>query len=286
LDVPLDLIPPPFLPSFEFYAYDGHETATRLVYYAPNDLLGAVQFGQGGDFMRLIQTPSTRLRDPETLVFASMHALKRFPNDYTIACSAMCVIGYRILDNEVNDSDIRKLFDETSRQLISIKPSIQLGLYLRWHSSLRLIMGYLAYQDGDLSSAHTHFEKIVDFADDIATWPQSLTNILLAVLISGYLSCEAGDTDRAIQTWGRAEGILRYGAGVAQFQNFYAYGELGNAVRAAQECYVAMTAAKEGGVIRNVALAPEGRVIDLQHIPSPVGRLVAARKAQRSTSNT
>jgi hypothetical protein len=280
LNIPLDLIPAPLLPDFEFYAFDGVETATKLSYFAPNDTLSQIRIQSGSDYMRLIQTPSTRLRDPETLVFASLHALKRSPNDYAIGCAALCVIGYRLLDKEVVDDEIRNAFDEHGKNFVEMRPAIPFGLYLRWHTSLRLILGYLAYQAGNLEAARIHFERIIDFTADIATWPQSLTNILLGVFISGYLSDQSGNTAQAIQTWGRAEGILRYGAGVAQFQNFYAYGELGNAVRVAQECYVAMTAAKEGGVIRNVALAPEGRQIDLRQVPSPIGRLAAEHNAR------
>ena len=126
------------------------------------------------DFMRLIQTPSTRIKDPELLAYAWIHAMSRFSGDYAICCAALCVIGYRILNKEINISDLDLFFKEQAKRFIDIKPNIPFGLYLRWHSSLRLIMGYLAYQSNDLEEVRIHFEKISEFESELKSWPTFL----------------------------------------------------------------------------------------------------------------
>lgn len=279
IELKLEEIPKPFLPDFEIYAYDGAGVATRLSRLPQTDFLTPVRFKTGGEFLHLIQSPSTRLNQPEILAFTSLHALKLFPGNYAIGCASLCVIGYRLLDKEIHIPEVQRIFDEQVAAFIQLVPAdVSFGLYLRWHTSLRLVLGYLAYQNNDLAAAKIHFEKMTEFVSQLATWPTALTNILLAIYLSGYLSLESGDTEEALRTWERAPDILRHGASIVQFQNFYAYGELGNAVRVAQECYVALTSTKLGGEINNPNLAPVGRKLELKHVPGPISRLNAERQ--------
>ena len=277
IELDIALIPPPLKTTFKLYAYDG-ETATLLPMALERDRLSSLNIETGHDFIRLIQSPSTRLPDPETLAYAAYHCVRRLPPDFTVQAAALCVIGYRLLNHEVDDPALRRFFESESRDLLAETPRIPRGLFLRWHTSVRLIAGYLDFQAGREAAATEHFAVIPGFAADLTEWPQALTNILLGLFITGYLRYRAGQRDAAIEEWSRGEGIFRFGSSIAEFQNFYAYGEVGNALRVVQECYVAIQVVQGHGPISNPSLAPPGTNIDLRRLPSPFAKLIDQAK--------
>ena len=279
VDLDLELLPRPLLPRLDVYAYDGDQTVSQLRFTSANDHLAQVTIATGADFFRLIQTPSTRLKDSTTLVYASMHILRRFPDEFAIRAAAICVIGYRLLEGTVIDNEIAELFEGESTRLLKLTPDLARGLFLRWHTSLRLIAGYYSYRKGDKTSARRHFDAIPKFAVDLEYWPQALTNILLGVYISGFLAFEPEHADAAIERWESAEGILRHGAAVSQFKNYYAYGELVNAVQVARECRIAAMVARNGGPLHDVSVAPDGLGLDPRTVPGPIGTLEAQYRA-------
>ena len=225
--------------------------------------------------MRLIQNFSTRITDKPTLVFTAVHAMKRFPNDYAVRAAALCTLGYRVLDHEVNDPEIVAFFDQEAIRLLEEQPAIARGLLLRWHTSVRLIAGYLSYQKGNREAAIVHFDNIAGWFLDLPKWPQALTNVLLGVYISGYLLMESGRRQEAVARWAQAEAILRFGSTFSEFMNYYAYGELENAVKVARDCHMARLVVQEGGPLHNTTLAPDGIGLDPRTVPGPIGRLSA-----------
>jgi hypothetical protein len=279
LTLDIDMIPPPLRPHFTVYAFDG-EAATALPFAREHDRLSGLNIATGHDFIRLIQSPSTRLPDPQTLAYAALHCMRRLPPDFAIKAAALCVIGYRLLNHEIDDPALPALFASESQALLAERPKIPRGLFLRWHTSVRLIAGYLAFQAGREAEALEHFAVVPTFVTDLTEWPQSLTNLLLGLFITAYLRYRAGQIDAAIKDWSRAEAIFRFGASISEFQNFYAYGEVGNALRVVQECYVAIQVVRGGGPITNPSLAPPGMDIDLRRLPSPFAKLVDEAKAR------
>jgi hypothetical protein len=277
IELTLDQVPMPFVPDFTFYAFDGHDCVCVVPFFTPNNHLRDAQIKSGSDFMRLIQTPSTRLSDAQTLAYVSAHCLNRLPGDYSIRAAALCVIGYRILNGEVSDSSLEELFWVSTKVLLSETPQIERGLFARWHTSVRLIAGYLAFQAKKDDEAIIHFEAVTNFFIDLPHWPQLLTNVLLGFFISGYLRNQNGEQSEALLHWSKGADIFRFGCSIAQFQNYYAYGELGNALRVVTECYTGMQVIKGNGPINNPAIAPLGLDIDLAKLPSPLGRLVSQR---------
>jgi hypothetical protein len=273
LDLGLELIPPPLIAKFEFYAYDGEATATKLDFFEKNNQLGETEIRSAADFVRLIQGPSTRVKNKQTLLYASVHGLQRFRDDFPICAGAVCVIGYRILDHEVTDTDVIGIFNTEIDRLLSAKPNIPKGLFLRWHTSLQLIAGYLAYQQGDRTRAQQHFAGILALLPDQPSWPTATSNILIGIYASGYLLMEERKPADAISLWRKADGVLRLGLGLANFENYYAYGELTNALNIARECDMAIRVVEAGGPLHDARLAPDGLGLDPRTMPGPLGRI-------------
>ena len=276
----IDMIPPPLRPNFTVYAFDGEAVATPLSFVREHDRLTSLNITTANDFNRLIQSPSTRLPDPPTLAYAALHCMRRLPPEFAIRAAALCVIGYRLLSHEIDDPALLAIFASESQSLLAERPKIPRGLFLRWHTSVRLIAGYLAFQAGREAEALEHFAVVPTFVTDLTEWPQALTNILLGLFITAYLRYRAGQVDMAIQDWSRGEAIFRFGTSIAEFQNFYAYGEVGNALRVVQECYVATQVVRGGGPITNPSLAPLAMDIDLRRLPSPFAKLMDEAKGR------
>ena len=277
-DIPLGIIPPIFAPDMKYYAFDGNTVITPLPVTKTNDKLSLIQIRTEADFYRLVQTPSTRIGDAATITQLSLHALSRSEGNYVLAAAAACVLGYRLLEGEPPAEHQRSIILTAINRLLGETPGIPRGLFLRWHTSLRLVAGYLAFQAGNDERALTHFSGIVNYFLDLKRWPQALTNILIGISISGFLQYERGAITMAIDTWNRAEDVLRYGASVSEFQNFYAYGELGNAVQVAQFCHTAALCARSGGTLNDPSVAPLNTGIDIRKIVGPISRLAAERR--------
>jgi hypothetical protein len=278
-DIPLHVIRPLFAPDMKYYAFNGDSIITPLPVTKTNDKLSQLQIATEADFYRLVQTPSTRISDTTTIMHLAFHALARSTDNYVLGAAAGCVLGYRLLEGEASAQQRREVIMAAIHRLLDENTeTIPRGLFLRWHTSLRLVAGYLAYQASDDTEALAHFGDIVNYFLDLKKWPQALTNILIGIAITGYLLYEQGAVAKAIDIWSRAEDVLRYGASVAEFQNFYAYGELGNAVQVAQFSHTAALCARHGGVLNNPAVAPLNTSIDIRKIVGPISSLTAERR--------
>ena len=278
-DIPLRIIPPLFAPDMKYYAFNGDCIITPLPVTKTNDKLSQLQITTEADFYRLVQTPSTRISDTTTIIHLAFHALARSTENYVLGAAAACVLGYRLLEGEALAEQRREVIMAAIHRLLDENAeTIPRGLFLRWHTSLRLVAGYLAYQSGQDAEALAHFGDIVNYFLDLKKWPQALTNILIGIAIAGYLLYERGASVKAIDTWSRAEDVLRYGASVAEFQNFYAYGELSNAVQVAKFSHTAALCARHGGILNDPAIAPLNTAIDIRMIVGPFSRLAGERR--------
>jgi len=274
--VPIADIPPKFDLRVEVFAIDEDKlVATRLPKFRKSYFID-LPINGWVEFARFIQVPSTRISDPNTLVHAAAHILSRFPNDYVIRAGSLCVIGYRILDDVRVPADIEKLFYEHLRLLVESKPDISPGAFFRWHTSLRLVAGYVALKNKDIDDAIYHFQSIIEFSDQLDRWPSALTNLLLGVFFAGYLYLLKGDKDKAAKLWDSADATFKHGASIANFVNAYAYDELTNALNVVKECHVGKFFAQTGHAIDDPSLGPVGRMIEFDRIPGPFAKLVKA----------
>jgi hypothetical protein len=264
--IDIDDIPGRFVLDVDVYALDEEAgMSSRLEKYPPGYHID-LPIRNWQDFGRLIQVPSTRIQHVPTLVYASIHVSNRFKGDFVVRAGAACVIGYRLLEHSSFPPDVFDVFTESLSKLVEWRPDVSPGVFLRWHTSLRLLSGYFAIKNKDYDAAFTHFLEASSFSSSISLWPTSLTNILLGFLLSGYIALCRGNNDEAQKIWSGAEAAFREGCALAKFQNAYAYDELENAVHVAKECHVGRIIASTGGKILDPALGPVGRSIELRNI--------------------
>lgn len=255
--IDIEEIPAPLDISVDIFAIDEEAgIATKLTKILPNYKID-LPIRTAEDFRRLIQQPSTRITDPDTLAYAALHAAERFSansnlhvniyDSYVSRSSAACVLGYRLLETEQPNAELLSRFEQLARELAEDTPSIQRGVYLRWNISLRLISAYWAIRKKDFELANTHLREIYLFASELDQWPSAVSNILIAIFLLGFLAFHSGDKDTAIEWWSQAESVQKNGMSVALLTNFYAYEELRNAITIAQECFVGCLIAKGNG---------------------------------------
>lgn len=262
--VPLAAIPFPFVADFKVYAVSNDGRAGLLTFYKPEALVTIPIIRTREDFISCIQNPSTRLKNSQALLFTSIHALTRFPGDFTICAAALCIIGYRLLMKETEDPAVKALFWKEGGRLLVTRPEISEGVYFRWHTSVRLICGYLLYQEGKVDEAIEQFIAIQSLSHLLPQWPTALTNLLLGVFVAGYLLYEKGEISLAKKLWSQGPDVLKRGAAISVFSNIYAFGELENAIKVARECFVGTFVAESGKPVEDVSFGPLGRTVDLR----------------------
>jgi len=267
ISVPASFFRTPLVIELKVLAECGATTANLpLTGSAAN--LAQIRVGSRQDLLRLVQSPTERLKDPNLLFYTSYHSLSRFPGDFAAHSAATCVMGYRLIEGLVVPSSAREKFWERVDYLLRAEPAVPRGLWLRWHTSTRLVAGYLAFHEKNTQKAAEYFDGIGDFAFELSYWPAALTNVLIGIFLAGWIHYERGEFAEAAQAWKRAEGVLRYGSAISQLPNFYAYGELTNAIKVAQECYIGCIQAENGGKsVEDARIVPAGYQLDIRHLP-------------------
>lgn len=266
-NLPAEMFRPPLMVDFDIYAFDASGSGLQLPVTGTAADLKRIQIGSRPDFLRAIQSPTERLKDPQILFYTAMHGLSRFGDDFAARSAATCTMGYRMNEGLAVPDVARATFWAEVEALLQSKPDVPRGLWLRWHTSVRLVAGYAAYRQGDTALAAEHFSRVADFAFELSHWPTALTNVLIGIFLSGWARYERQLWSDAAKEWRRAEGVLRLGSSIAQFNNYYGFGELQNAVRVAQECFVGVLQAEcEGKAINNGHFAPIDYQVDVRHL--------------------
>jgi hypothetical protein len=265
--VPESSFRPPLYVELSVYAADATTSGAELPMKGTAAELALARVGSRQDFLKLVQSPTERLKSANLLFYVSYHGVRRLLGDFAAQSAGTCVMGYRIIDGLVVPDAARKAFWDSVEQLLVAKPNVPRGLWLRWHTSVRLVAGYVAFREKDTERSASYFDGIGDFAFELAHWPAALTNILIGIFLAGWVRYERGEFVDANQSWRRAEGVLRYGAALSQLPNFYAYGEFANAIRVAQECYIGCQQAENGGApVHDVRIIPSGYELDIRHL--------------------
>lgn len=267
-DLPVESFRPPLMIDFSVFALDASGAGAQLPATGTAADLLRIQIGSRPDFLRAIQSPTERLRDPQILFYTSLHGLSRFRDDFAARSAAICTMGYRMNEGLEVPPAARQAFWEEVETLLGSTPDVPRGLWLRWHTSVRLIAGYAAYRQGSEALAAEHFSRVADFAFELNHWPTALTNVLIGIFLSGWTRYGRREWAEASREWRRAEGVLRLGASIAQFQNYYGFGELQNAVKVAQECFVGVQQAeRQGAPINDTRLVMADYQVDVRHLP-------------------
>ena len=266
-DLPAAMFGPPLIVDFTVYAVDASGAGSKLPVSGTAAELGKLQIGSRPDFLKAIQSPVERLTDPQMLFYTALHGLARFQDDFAARSAAICTMGYRMNEGLDVPAQARNIFWAEVEALLHSKPNIPRGLWLRWHTSVRLVAGYTAYRERKPDLASEHFARVADFAFELSHWPTALTNVLIGIFLAGWSFYERQMWEAAAVEWRRAEGVLRLGAAISQFQNYYAFGELANAVKVAQECFVgSMQAEREGAAINDPRYVTVGYEVDVRHL--------------------
>lgn len=266
-ELPAEMFGPPLMVDFTVYAVDASGAGCKLPVTGTAADLARLQIGSRPDFLKAIQSPIERLKDPQMLFYTALHGLSRFQDDFAARSAAICTMGYRMNEGIDAPSEARTLFWAEVGSLLQGRPNISRGLWLRWHTSVRLVAGYTAYRERKPEHASEHFARVADLAFELSHWPTALTNVLIGIFLSGWSLYERQLWEAAGTEWRKAEGVLRLGAAISQFQNYYAFGELANAVKVAQECFVgSMQAERQGAPIDDPRYVTVGYQVDVRHL--------------------
>lgn len=265
IEIPVEAIKKNFTPRVTAYALQGDATASAIGIHRPGYFID-FRITNRESFERAIQIPSTRIADKETLALAAYHCYTRF-TDYSIRSGAVCVLGYRLLDQPSRTiSALQPFFEKVLHEIadaeLKAMPNVKPGPYLRWHTSLRLLQGYWNLKNNNLQAALDSFVEVKNHWGSLEYWPSAVCNLLIAALLAGLIYQKNGDRAAAMAQWTGTEQLLRSGLKNAELINTYGFDELINAIHIARECKVGLVASSDGK-IEDPNLGFVGRVIDI-----------------------
>lgn len=263
--IPLNCIPQRFRLNPDVYGLSPDGLAFKVAkYHAQYEM--DIDIREWEDYASKIQVPSTRIKNDELIAYASYHCFNRFNSDYVVKSGALCVIGYRLLSGD--DKKIKQLanfFEDAIVEVADEVPNVSQGVYLRWHTSLRLLQGYYCLAKSDLEGAYKSFSEVRNHWHLLEKWPSAISNLLIAALFAGLIAKKIGRSELAKNEWSGAPELMLSAVGAAKTPNYYAFEEIINAVKIAREIKVGLLALPADS-IENPEIGPPGRRIMLDEI--------------------
>ena len=225
------------LPSLVAIWPDATETVLR-----PSDRPDAIQFRYMGfetreEFTKYFQNPAFRIRNTAVVAWAAKRALTMFGNDIDLFMGALCVMIYRHLENGFFSATEIMSLSETWARLEATIPRPLRGERLRWVISVKLALGYFFMVRKNFAVASKNFIDITLLDENLASWPQASTNILIGVFMAAWFEYRAGDTATAIVRLGKAYNVFKNGVTYLPVWSKHHFSELDNSLRIAGECF-------------------------------------------------
>ena len=186
-----------------------------------SSLFAGLPIAGPGQFATAAQLPLTRTNDPMLLVYLARWGLATFEPGTGAFASAICVLGYRVLEKP---DRLRRLTAEVwhavnqwnARVLVPRNRAIA-----RWHISLNTVAGYLGLLEGDLDRAASQFEGVAAAYGEIARSPISAHNVSICTFLAGWLRYKRGDRDVAADYFRQTITVIRVGLQVQPIDTNY-----------------------------------------------------------------
>ncbi len=225
------------LPTLVAIWPDGAELALKPTQQPSRFQFRFFGFEARADFDRYFQNPAFRISNLAAIAWASRRAIAVFPDDIVCFMSAYCIMIYRHIESDYfTAEEIRELLPKWREVEAAVARPIR-GERYRWVISVKLALGYFFMIAKDFVTAGKNFNDIADMEEEMPSWPQASTNILIGVFMAAWLEYRAKNEAKAIARLERAYPILRTGVTHLPIWSKHHFAELENSLRIARECF-------------------------------------------------
>jgi hypothetical protein len=189
------------------------------------------------EFVEFFQNPAFRVANPSIIAWASRRMMELAPENALSFMSSFCVMIYRHLENGYfSTGEIEEFAKKWERLYGALFQPVR-GECYRWVISVKLALGYFFLTQKNEPEARRNFVDIAGMEEQIPSWPQASTNILIGVFMAAWLDHRAGDNAAALARLARSYGILKAGVNYLPVWSKHHFSELENSLRIARECF-------------------------------------------------
>jgi hypothetical protein len=189
------------------------------------------------EFVEFFQNPAFRVANPAIIAWASRRMMELAPDNAMSFMSAFCVMIYRHLENGYFSTGEILEFAKKWERLYGAMFQPVRGERYRWVISVKLALGYFFLTQKNELEARRNFVDISGMEEQIPSWPQASTNILIGVFMAAWLDNRAGDNEAALGRLARSYDILKAGVNYLPVWSKHHFSELENSLRIARECF-------------------------------------------------
>ncbi len=189
-------------------------------------------------FQRHVQNPATRIGNPLVQAYAARRALRLAGDDGMFWMAAAVVALYRQIEGDLFPREEAALLISEWHDRRAALPEAPEGELMRWVGSMHLAAGYALLSWGELEAAKAEFLAILPSRARLASWPQMVGNLGIAMFMAGWIAWRQGDAAEARRILGPCDRLLREGTEALRIWSWHHFEELRNALEVAQQCFV------------------------------------------------
>ena len=195
--------------------------------------------GDFNHFQSFFQNPATRIDNHHVQAYAAAQALtsERPGSSYWMAAATLGL--YRHLEDGSFPAD-------RADHVLAAWSALNhgdafagvIGEEMRWVIAVNLACGYVYFARGDLISSFAAFERILVFRPVIDTWPQSITTMMIALFLCGWINWRNGERSMALKLLRQGPRLIQTHFSLSQNWSWYQFEESRVALNLAQQIFV------------------------------------------------
>lgn len=257
------------------------------------DLARVLAVSDEGSFSRILQIPTSRVKERLALFLGALVNLDRFAGTETeFACRTILI--HRMLEEPalVNHFDANKQLDvflASSAKLLASYPMFVLDTAIwstvRWCCSLSMVIGYLQLARENYEGAYKCFNYSASCLPHVSRSKVSALNVIQASFFSGLIGAylnKAGEAEHWLKQ--AVLGLQQVVASQDLMDNVWVVGDLINVAKVSRHAYIAL------GLLGFVSNSPEVTRIDTKSkvslgvVDGPMLNLVHAGRMPKFTA--
>lgn len=193
------------------------------------------------EFTDKAAVPATRIGDLNKIAYMARWALDTYPSTSHTYASAVCVLGYRLIEQPSALSWLSDRVFETYETWMSGASGVA-DRYPRWRISGACVCGFLALLRRDFERAERLFGSFGDVAVELQKSPISAFNIAVGHFLAGWLSHKRGDDHKAVAHFDKVVATTKLGmASQPLSSNFHVYFDCVNMAEVGQQAVVVLS---------------------------------------------
>lgn len=278
IEVPVDELLKLSSLDYSFHATRTSRRAKKVEFeFSPCELVDSINIKSTEDYMERVQMLSRRIPDPLAIRFCAKHKLIHEPTAFVLRGVALCALGYRIVEGlDEQDADLDFLWREAESTLLLPQTGVTEFLYVRWTTSVTMMLVYAALLQKDLARLEYYLRKTLSYRYLLPKASLLHTNFSRCDTLMGLVCLARRDRTAAREFFNDVDEVFRVGVTASDLSRStggFKFSEMNAVLKAARASARIRSAAEvlEGDGL--VELARKQNLGEMSGILGSLGRL-------------